>query len=385
MKFFTQTSSLWFRIIIIAGVSLLCFRISTVAYAQLVVAAPDVDLTLVGEDTAEEIEMGTIGGGEIGAEAAGDATAATELVQQVSIKANWITYIGYAYKTIQFITYATIFVDALVGAVKESATLSTNYQNSNQVAALGSSDNTTPGPNAGADINNTGNTNNFTNQLANFNQPLVTPGNSATDKNSYSGKTVNFLSTSANTLIGGNDKHSTQQSTAAQNYVVNASGGGIGLSKPDETWRKNTTPEAIQYNAYYNHVASTQSQSTNALLGLQSSKSTTNPDGTSSNNSPMSQAMGILTFQSCMPNSGDQTNSKNIFSMFFCVVQNVGAMFPAAGYIIGNFSQSATGLLGGINATGASAMNYGVVTPMNKQATDAAAGSEANAYKKSSS
>ena len=394
MKWLMQNSSLWSRIIILTGVALLCMRICTIAYAipvPLPVIAVDVDTTLVAEDTAEEFEMGTIGVADTTEQAVQVGEEKAEVKKTGTVIARWGTMLGYAAKTIKYITYLTAFSIMLNGEIKEAKTLTTLSNESNQVGAQGSakySESPAPGTDAGADVNNTGNTDNFTNQLANYNQPAVTKGNKDTDTNSISKKTVNFLSNSANTLIGGNSMHSAEQATATKNYVVNASGGGIGMSKPDETWRKNTTPEAVEYNAYYNNVASTQSQSTNALLSLQSSKTGTTikkDDGSSSQQSPMSQAMGVITFQNCLSDPNDPDKWKNPFVMMFCVIQNAGALFPAVGSIASNITQSTTGLLGGLNSSGSSGMNAGVVVPMHKEATDAAAGSQANAYKKSAS
>ncbi len=340
MKLLRKASSMWLKIVIIIGASVLCLQINNVAYA-----IP----TITSDPIAEALDL-----------IISVATAANALTNLAG-KALWILKWG-------IIVGVVADVGTLLAQVTLTATEG-NLYDQNDTGQTQSSMGT---------FNNEayGNPNNFTNQLANYNQPVEVK---SSDVNSLSGDPITYSATSANTLLGGSKVYSADQNKAAGYYVKNSTGAGIGLSKPNDTWRTNTTPEAVRYNAYYNMSAANQSQTAQALVGIQSKSVTPqadNPDGLKSTSSQHSS--DALSMTVCESKS-------NPFIKIGCMVASMAALAPTVLKMGFNMFSSTMGLLGGLNTTASSAMSFGVLDPMFKQATDSAAGSQSNAYKKSSS
>lgn len=334
--------SSWYKVIIIIGVFLICFRIDNVAFSQTDPIADGLDALNLVVDTL---------------------TSVGETLVSVMQTAGKIALGIYALEALK-----------MAGQLSQVASEGTKYD---QTDIANTQNNMSEMHNQSV-----GNESNFTNQLANYNQQTTYP---SSDKNQITGKTITYSATSANTLIGGNKVHSSTQETAAKSFVVNSSGAGVGLSAPSQSWRVNTTPEAVRYNAFYNLTAANQSQTTNALTGLQSKTTKVDSQGnTTSSSSQMSADVAALAYcDPNNPNAFDAVKNKPLMSLA-CMVGGVLNLAPTLIPMAVSYTITGIGMLGSLNSTASTATTFTMLDPMHKQATDAAAGSEANAYKKSS-
>ncbi len=335
MKNFKRKSSLWMKVMMIVCVMLCSLQVARVAYA--------VPVTDVLGDTENGVTS--------------LATGAMGVLQGIADTAK------------------TAFIIATVAMLVDITVLSNEGKKYDQTD-VGNTQNNMSTLHATA----VGGDNNFSTQLTNYNQPATYP---SSDKNPITGDKVTYSATSANTLVGGNKKHSDTQSKAAASFVQNSSGAGIGLSKPSDTWRQNTTPEAVRYSAYYNLSAANQSHTSNTMVGLQSKAAPVDSKGGTTTSSAQ-QSSDALALTYCDPDNNKLIKTLPILQ-FPCMAAGVLALAPTVVKMGLNMFTSAVGMLGGINSTASSAMGFSMVDPMHKQATDAAAGSQANAYKKSSS
>lgn len=213
--------------------------------------------------------------------------------------------------------------------------------------------------------------------------------NSDLNKNKATQKPVlEYSSTSAMSLMGGHRQYSPEHQQAANNFVYNSSGAGVGIAKPAIV--VHPTREHISYNANFNLTAANQSHSSSALStvyagGVTPTDSNGNPlkdkDKNPINKSSMSQAFDVLTFQTCIP-----TDSKDIKNNFIvqlgCMVMNVGALVPAGLYVFTSLGRLTSGVTAGLSSMVTAGFQKGFLDPSKSQADISQIGADTNSTKK---
>lgn len=215
-------------------------------------------------------------------------------------------------------------------------------------------------------------------------------GNRATqyDTNQTGTKNVtSYSNLSYVSAVGGNPIHSEAHATAAQNFVTNASGAGVGMSNPIKS--NHPTPEIVEHRAMFNQLASQKSIAAHSLSTTISNGAPQKPTATdregkpvqSSTTSSMSEAINALTFKQCTSNLS-KTDWIAAFQLMICIPLNMPRAAVAGVYAALPLLRDAPSLISGLLSAVTTGLQLGFLDPMGEQALSSMIGSDANTSKK---